>query len=77
MNHAGISLINDISSASENILDTSNWVIYYNVMLYGWYIIDTNKVNDIRGSNDNATTITPDQLNHISKSIDDCQVKTD
>jgi hypothetical protein len=46
-------------------------------MLYGWYIIDTNKVNDIRGSNDNATTITPDQLNHISKSIDDCQVKTD
>ena len=51
--------------------------IYYNVMLYGWYIIDTNKVNDIRGSNDNATTITPDQLNHISKSIDDCQVKTD
>ena len=51
--------------------------IYYNVMLYGWYIIDSNRVNDIRGSNDNATTITPDQLNHISESIEDCHEKID
>jgi hypothetical protein len=39
-------------------------------MLYGFYIVDGKKVSEVRGSEKNATKISPDQLNVINQNID-------
>ncbi|TAD94694.1 MAG: hypothetical protein EAZ97_16515 [Bacteroidetes bacterium] len=44
--------------------------IFYNIMLYGMFVVDGKKVSEVRGTEKNATKVSPDQLNVIRKNIE-------
>lgn len=51
--------------------------IYYNIMLYGFYKFDGQVVDKVRGSKENGTKITLDQLRVILQNIDKGKVNGD
>ena len=52
--------------------DKSN--IYNNIMLYGLYKVDDKRVSEVRGLDQNATSVSPDQIKVVSTNIDQGKV---